>query len=86
MKTNEMSGQMKNHAHRRFWPLICAAVMLICSPLAFAGEEAKPGANVLANPAFALGRQFWELGKGGKTVATLDINGDDTPGGAQRRG
>jgi hypothetical protein len=30
-----------------------------------------------------LGRQFWDLGKGGKTVATMDINGDSTPAGGQ---
>ena len=30
-----------------------------------------------------LGRQFWDLTKGGKTVAKLDINSDDTPPGSQ---
>ena len=44
-------------------------------------EETKASSNLLANSGFELGRQFWELGKGGKTVATLDIDGDSTPGG-----
>jgi len=48
-----------------------------------ANLQPKPGANLLANPDFALGRQFWNLGKARKTVATLDINGDDTPPGDQ---
>ena len=48
-----------------------------------AAEEAKAAPNLLANPGFELGRQFWELGKGGKTVATMDINGDATPNGGQ---
>jgi len=45
--------------------------------------ETKPSPNLLVNPAFELGRQFWELGKGGKTVATLDVNGDASPDGGQ---
>lgn len=44
-------------------------------------DEAKVPKNLLSNPAFELGRQFWDLGKGGKTVAAWEINGDDTPGG-----
>jgi hypothetical protein len=62
-------------------------VLLLCCEVVWHSpanaEEAKAGSNLLANPAFELGRQFWTLGKGGKTAATLDINGDDTPGGGQ---
>src|SRR5258706_8156406 len=61
--------------------------MVVCWQAAWlsfaAAEEGKTGVNLLANPSFELGRQFWDLGKGGKTVAALDINGEDTPGGGQ---
>src|SRR4051794_6671730 len=53
-------------------------------PLPASAAAAKPRTNLLANPGFELGRQFWDLGKGGKTMATLDINADDAPrGGGQ---
>lgn len=70
----------------RSFPRIISALLLMFSSQALwfswaNAEENKRATNLLSNPAFELGRQFWELGKGGRTLATLDINGDDTPGG-----
>jgi hypothetical protein len=59
--------------------LCCQAGWLSC-----AAEADTKGSNLLANPGFELGRQFWDLGKGGKTAASFDINGDDTPPGASQ--
>jgi hypothetical protein len=68
-------------------PLIALFCWQLALPASASADSAKPdlkpGANLLANPDFALGRQFWNLGKAKKTVATLDINGDDTPAGDQ---
>ena len=62
------------------------AVMVLFSQAtrspAQAAEEKAP-ANLLSNGSFNMGRQFWDLDKGGKTVATMDINADDAPPGGQ---
>jgi hypothetical protein len=39
--------------------------------------------NLLANPDFRLGRQFWQPDVAGKTVARFDVNSDDSPDGSQ---
>jgi hypothetical protein len=55
-------------------------LVLVCSTTCMAGE----GGNLLANPGFELGRELWNLGKGGKTEASLKIDGEDgPPGGGQ---
>ncbi|MGA2496835.1 MAG: carbohydrate binding domain-containing protein [Tepidisphaeraceae bacterium] len=71
---------------RRSCPvLMLFAVMVLCqaawSPTQAAEEKAP--ANLLSNGSFNMGRQFWDLDKGGKTVATMDINADDAPPGGQ---
>jgi hypothetical protein len=63
--------------------LLLVLCCLAARPSSSVAGEARSSPNLLVNPAFELGRQFWELGKGGKTVATLDINGDANPGGGQ---
>lgn len=59
-------------------------LMLACGAVSAGGEEGKAGGNLLGNSGFELGRELWNLGKGGKTAATLKIDGEDTPpGGGQ---
>ncbi len=67
-------------------PIALLSLVVLCgsagSLTAQAADDKAP-TNLLANPTFSLGRQFWDLGKGGKTAATLDVNGDDAPPGGQ---
>src|SRR5690242_7594269 len=60
----------------RFFSLTAWSLLLIAWCSSARADEPKPAKNLLANPSFELGRQFWDLGKGGKTVASWDINGD----------
>ncbi|MFI5377956.1 MAG: carbohydrate binding domain-containing protein [Tepidisphaerales bacterium] len=65
---------------------LLSTILLLCwqtTWLPAQAAEDKVPANLLANGSFAMGRQFWDLDKGGKTVASMDIDSQDSPAGGQ---